>query len=137
LKLDGMAFLAGVLSGIMVFSEVVEPIRPFWENNTNWGRYTLPEMFGTSPGMVVFLIVVVALGCFVGAETVEGMLRKPAAIVATPSSPTENKTDVQAETEASKVDSDVEASEAKTSETEKEDASEKEDCPKKKEEVEA
>lgn len=89
-KLDGMAFLSGVVFGIMVFAEVMEPFRGFWEANTNWGRVTLPEIFGLNPGVIVFLISLVALGCFMAAEYVEGLLQRPVGPTATePESKTE------------------------------------------------
>jgi hypothetical protein len=37
-------------------------------NSTNMGSVTLPQFFNMSYGLVVFLVVIMALGAFVAAE---------------------------------------------------------------------
>ncbi len=69
-KIDGFFFVAGVLLGILLFGETVSYFDIFF-NSSDYGRFTLPELFGSSYGVVVFSIVVAALMMFVGAEYIE------------------------------------------------------------------
>ncbi len=69
-KIDGFFFVAGVLSGIFLFGETVSYFDIFF-NSSDFGRFTLPELFNASSGVVVFIIVVVALMMFWGSELVE------------------------------------------------------------------
>lgn len=73
LKLDGVLFLAGCLSGIFVFGETVGLHREFWEQAGFLGRLTIPEWLGLPNGTVVLLVVLMALGMFAGAEYLEGI----------------------------------------------------------------
>jgi rhodanese-related sulfurtransferase len=73
LKLDGLLFLLGCLSGIFVFGETVEWHRAFWEQAGFMGRLTIPEWLGLSNGTVVLLVVLMALGMFAGAEYLESI----------------------------------------------------------------
>jgi len=72
-KLDAIMFVAGVLFGIYLFGETVGSFATFF-NSSYMGRFTLPELFNTSYGMVVISIVVVALLLFMVAEKVEAMV---------------------------------------------------------------
>jgi hypothetical protein len=65
-----MVFLLGILAGIFVFGEAYPLLKGFY-SATPMGKITLPELFGVSYGLVVFLVVLMALGGFVGAEWVE------------------------------------------------------------------
>ena len=65
-KIDGFFFVVGVLIGIFVFGETVSSYDVFFDSS-NYGRFTLPELFGTSYGVVVLLIVVAAFLFFLGA----------------------------------------------------------------------
>ncbi|MDH5432516.1 MAG: rhodanese-like domain-containing protein [Gammaproteobacteria bacterium] len=69
-KIDGFFFVAGVLIGIFIFGESVSSFDVFF-NSHNYGRYTLPELFDTSYGVVVLSVVVAALLMFWGAEKIE------------------------------------------------------------------
>lgn len=69
-KIDGFFFVVGVLIGIFVFGETVSSYDVFFDSS-NYGRFTLPELFGTSYGVVVLLIVVAAFLFFLGAEKIE------------------------------------------------------------------
>lgn len=60
---DGMVFILGILFGIFVFGEIFPLIEGFY-NSTNLGRVTLPDALGLSYGMVVFLVVLMAIGAF-------------------------------------------------------------------------
>ena len=72
LKKDGIMFVAGVFFGIFMFGETVEQFEIFW-NSSYMGRYTLPELFGVSTGVVVVGIVAMALFLFWAGEKLEKM----------------------------------------------------------------
>jgi rhodanese-related sulfurtransferase len=74
-KLDAMVFVMGVLFGIYLFGETIASYAVFFDSSF-MGRFTLPELFNVSYGTVVLLVVVVALGLFVGAEKLEAMVNK-------------------------------------------------------------
>ncbi|MEW6511689.1 MAG: YeeE/YedE thiosulfate transporter family protein [Bacteroidota bacterium] len=69
-KLDGMAFLGGILAGLLLFGELFPLVSGFY-TMTPLGRVTLPEFFDLSYGLVVFLVVLMAVGGFAGATQVE------------------------------------------------------------------
>lgn len=69
-RLDAVLFGLGILAGIFVFGEAFPAIEGF-VNATDLGRLTLPEILGLRYGVVVFLVVVMALAGFKGAEAVE------------------------------------------------------------------
>ncbi|WP_337866106.1 YeeE/YedE thiosulfate transporter family protein [Ignavibacterium sp.] len=66
-KLDGLVYILGVMFGIFVFGEIFPFITDFY-NSTNMGSVTLPQFFHLSYGMVVFLVVIMAIGAFALAE---------------------------------------------------------------------
>jgi len=72
-KLDAIMFVFGVLFGIYLFGETISGYAVFFESSY-MGRFTLPELFGASYGVVVLSIVVVALALFVVSEKVEAMV---------------------------------------------------------------
>ena len=74
-KLDAVMFVFGVLFGIYLFGETISEYAVFFESSY-MGRFTLPELFNVSYGVVVISIVVVALGLFVLSEKVEAMVNK-------------------------------------------------------------
>ncbi|MFC1776188.1 YeeE/YedE thiosulfate transporter family protein [Pseudomonadota bacterium] len=74
-KLDAIMFVFGVLFGIYLFGETIGSYAVFFDSSY-LGRFTLPELFNASYGVVVFVIVVVALALFVMAEKVEAMVNK-------------------------------------------------------------
>jgi len=74
-KIDGYFFAFGVMFGIFVFGEVFPWISDFF-NSTPMGRITLPDLLNVSFGSVVFLVVLIALGGFIGAEKVEKIMAK-------------------------------------------------------------
>lgn len=69
-KLDGIFFVLGVFFGIFLFGETVEVFESFW-HSSDMGRYTLPEVFGISTGVMVLIIALGALFAFFGAEQLE------------------------------------------------------------------
>ncbi len=72
---DGLVFIVGVAFGIFVFGELFPFIESFFYS-TPMGKVTLPEFFGLSYGMVVFLVVLMALGAFAAAEWGEKVIAK-------------------------------------------------------------
>lgn len=66
-KIDAMVYLLGMVFGIFVFGEMFPMIEEFF-NSTNMGSVTLPSYFNLSYGLVVFLVVLMAIGAFVAAE---------------------------------------------------------------------
>ena len=69
-RLDGMAFVLGLPLGTWVFAEVFPYISRFYESGS-LGTVTLPEVFGLPYGVVVFAVVLMALGGFAGAAWIE------------------------------------------------------------------
>ena len=70
LKLDGLFFVLGVVFGVYLFGETVSLLGAF-ADSTYLGRFILPELFGLSTGIVVFLVILMALAMFYGAELSE------------------------------------------------------------------
>jgi len=66
-RIDGVVYLLGVMAGIFVFGEIFPWISDFYYS-TNMGRVFLPDYLGLSYGMVVFLVVLMAVGAFAAAE---------------------------------------------------------------------
>lgn len=62
-KLDGMVYLLGIVFGILVFGESFSLIEGFY-NSTALGSITLPQATGLSYQLIVFLVVLMALGGF-------------------------------------------------------------------------
>jgi len=77
-RIDGMVFILGVLAGIFAFGEAFPLLKGFYESG-DFGKLTLPQAFHLPYGLVVFLVVVMAVGGFVGAEWVERRFAPPAA----------------------------------------------------------
>lgn len=69
-KIDALFFVAGVLFGVLVIGEAFPLVSGFYESG-NFGRLTLPDVFHLPYGVVVFLVVLMALGGFVIAEWAE------------------------------------------------------------------
>ena len=65
LKVDGIFFVLGVITGVLAFGDTVAYFNNFW-NSSYMGRFTLPEMLGLDTGLVVILLVLMALAMFWG-----------------------------------------------------------------------
>jgi hypothetical protein len=63
LKVDGMYFLGGALTGVWLFGETVGLFPSFWLSSY-MGRFTLPEWLGLPLGVTVLLVVLMALVMF-------------------------------------------------------------------------
>jgi len=66
-RLDGLVYILGVMAGIFIFGEIFPLIENFYYS-TNMGSLTLPQYFDMSYGMIVFFVVLMALGAFAAAE---------------------------------------------------------------------
>ncbi len=69
-RIDGMVYLLGVIFGIFVFAEGFPLVSSFYVS-TPMGQITLPQISGLPYGLLVFLVVLMALGGFAGAEWIE------------------------------------------------------------------
>lgn len=80
---DGLVAFAGVVLGSLVFGEAYSWIEVF-HTSGNLGHFFLGDWMGVSRPVVVVLVTVVALGAFLGAETLERIFTKrtPAQAVA-------------------------------------------------------
>lgn len=85
LKLDGLAFVLGVMAGLWAFAESVPRFWGFFQHTGALGRLTLGELLGVDAGVVVLGVVVMALGAFWGAEQVERLFANPSAPAEPPS----------------------------------------------------
>jgi hypothetical protein len=76
-RTDAMVFLLGVVFGIFAFGEVFPLVSGFY-NSTPMGQVTLPQFFNIPYGVVVFLVVLMAVGAFAAAEWGEKNMAKKA-----------------------------------------------------------
>jgi len=74
-KIDAYVFLAGALFGMFVFGEMFPWIEELFYSG-NMGNMRLPELFNLSTGVVVFLLVLMAIGMFLGGEWLERKFRE-------------------------------------------------------------
>jgi len=77
-KIDALLYLLGVMAGIFAFGEIFPRIEGFF-NAGSMGRVTIPQLFHLPYGLLVFLVVLMAVGGFVGAEVVERKMAQKAA----------------------------------------------------------
>jgi len=69
-RIDGMVYLLGMIFGIFVFSELFPWVSGFY-NSTPMGQITLSQYFNIPYGILVFAVVLMAVGAFVAAEWAE------------------------------------------------------------------
>ena len=69
-KYDGMAYLGGVLAGSFLFAEAYPLVGDFYYA-TAMGSVTLPQQLHMSYGLLVFAVILMAVGGFAGATRVE------------------------------------------------------------------
>lgn len=69
-KVDGLIYMVGIFIGLFGFAEFYDKVADF-ANSTNMGKITLDEQFGISYGIIVFAVVLMAVGGFMGAELAE------------------------------------------------------------------
>jgi rhodanese-related sulfurtransferase/uncharacterized membrane protein YedE/YeeE len=69
-RIDGMVYLVGMVMGLLGFAEVY----PYVKNlvtMTPMGQITLPRLFNLPYGLLVFAVVLMAVGAFMGGEWAE------------------------------------------------------------------
>lgn len=69
-RVDAMVLFVGIFVGIFGFSELYPLVSGFY-SSTDMGQLTLPQVTGLPYGLLVFAVVLMALGGFAGAEWVE------------------------------------------------------------------
>ncbi len=69
-RVDGMAYALGIFAGTIVYGESYTAIKDFVNAGAR-GALTLPEAFNLPWGVVVFAVVLVAVGGFYGATLIE------------------------------------------------------------------
>jgi uncharacterized protein len=69
-RIDGIVYLAGIIAGLVIFGEAFSLVKDFYYS-TPMGQVTLPELLHLPYGLVVFLVVLMAIGGFAGATWVE------------------------------------------------------------------
>jgi hypothetical protein len=69
-RIDALVLFAGIFAGIFGFGELYPLVRGFY-GSTDMGQLTLPQVTGLPYGLLVFAVVLMALGGFAGAEWVE------------------------------------------------------------------
>jgi rhodanese-related sulfurtransferase len=75
LKLDGLFFVLGGLTGIFLFGETVGLYENWW-NGSDYGRLTIMDWLKLSPGAAVLIVVLMALFMFWGGEQLERIFGK-------------------------------------------------------------
>jgi uncharacterized membrane protein YedE/YeeE len=74
-KLDGLILLIGILFGIFVFGELFSSISELLYTSS-LGQITIFELFNLPQGIVVFIVVLLAIGGFIGAERIENKFKE-------------------------------------------------------------
>lgn len=69
-RIDGMVYIAGMLAGLLGFAEVYPSIVNF-ASSTAMGQITLPKLFDLPYGLLVFAVVLMAIGAFAAGEWAE------------------------------------------------------------------
>jgi uncharacterized protein len=69
-RVDGLVYGAGIYAGTLLFAEAF-PLVKRWYSATPLGQTTIPQFFDLPYGLVVFGIVLMAVGGFAGATWVE------------------------------------------------------------------
>ena len=75
-RIDAALYGAGLYVGTLLFAEVYPLIKPF-HNATSLGQVTIPQYFNLPYGLVVFAVVMMALGGFWGAGWLEKRFAAP------------------------------------------------------------
>ena len=69
-RIDALVLFVGIFAGIFGFGELYPLVSGFYAS-TDMGQLTLPQVTGLPYGLLVFAVVLMALGGFAGAEWVE------------------------------------------------------------------
>jgi len=74
-KIDALVNLLGIFAGILVFGELFPFVEAFY-TATPMGQVTLPQIMNIPYGVVVFAVILMAVGGFAGATRVEKAMAK-------------------------------------------------------------
>ncbi|MFP5229581.1 MAG: YeeE/YedE thiosulfate transporter family protein [Acidobacteriota bacterium] len=69
-RIDGMVYIAGMLAGLLGFGEIYPRLVNF-AHSTSMGQITLPRLMNLPYGLLVFAVVLMALGAFAAGEWAE------------------------------------------------------------------
>ena len=83
-KLDGIFFVVGLMIGMFVFHDVADSFILFYQHSGAEGRLTLMDWSGLSTGVIVFGVVLMAVGAFSMATLAERVFGKAAQENSTP-----------------------------------------------------
>ncbi|MBE3133565.1 MAG: YeeE/YedE family protein [Acidobacteria bacterium] len=72
-RIDALVYVGGMLFGTLLFAETYPLVRRFHES-TAMGAVTIPQYLNLPYGLVVFAVVLMALGGFYGAGVVERLV---------------------------------------------------------------
>ncbi len=70
LKIDAMFYFLGLMIGMFVFGEAVPAFKEFFFSS-NMGKVTLDITLGVKAGVIAFVIIILGIGMFLGAEYLE------------------------------------------------------------------
>ena len=74
-KIDALVNLLGIFAGILVFGEMFPIVESFY-TATPMGQVTLPQIMNIPYGVVLFAVILMAVGGFAGATLVEKAMAK-------------------------------------------------------------
>lgn len=74
-KIDAMFYGVGGLVGIFIFGEIFPWIEDFF-NSTHMGKINLPDFLGLDYGIVLFIVILMAIAGFTGADWGEKFMAK-------------------------------------------------------------
>jgi len=69
-RYDGLVYFIGVFFGVFIFSEMFPLLEGFYKS-TDMGVVTIPQFLNLPYGLVVFAVVLMAVGAFIAAEWAE------------------------------------------------------------------
>jgi hypothetical protein len=75
-RLDGLLYVLGIFAGMVAFAELYPLMKGFYLSGAGTGM-TLPGTFGLPYGVVVFAVVLMAVGGFYGAGLLEKKFAAP------------------------------------------------------------
>ncbi len=72
-RIDALVYVGGMVFGTFLFAEIYPLVARFHES-TDLGAVTIPQYFNLPYGLVVFAVVVMAIGAFSGAGVIERLV---------------------------------------------------------------
>jgi hypothetical protein len=76
LKKDAALYITGMLIGLFMFGEIEPFVHSFMISGFLGDAVTLPDYFGVSAGIVGVVVIIIAVGGFIGAEKLEKRFAK-------------------------------------------------------------